>query len=86
LSSQARDFKRSCLMHERIQNSRFLGKGHNKGSYHVLSCKELLLMHTPSVSKQKLHLDILCVTKQKVRLVKFLSNFVKRTGMLPETM
>jgi hypothetical protein len=41
---------------------------------------------TPSVSKQKLRLDIICITKQKVRLVKFLSNFVKRTRMLPETM
>jgi hypothetical protein len=43
------------------------------------------LRHTPSVSKQKLRLDIICVTKQKVRLVKFLSNFIKRFGMLPET-
>jgi hypothetical protein len=43
-------------------------------------------MHTPSVSKQKLRLDIICVTKQKERLVKFLSNFVKRTSMLLETM
>lgn len=33
-------------MHERIQNGHFFGKGHNKGSYHVLSCKELLLVHT----------------------------------------
>jgi len=41
---------------------------------------------TPSVSKQKFRLDIICVTKQKVRLVKFLKNFVKRIGMLPETM
>jgi hypothetical protein len=32
------------------------------------------ITNTPSVSKQKL------------RLVKFLSNFVKRIGMLPETM
>jgi hypothetical protein len=44
------------------------------------------LQGTPSVSKQKLSLDIICVTKQMVRLVKFLSNFVKRTGMLPKTM
>ena len=40
------------------------------------------LAGTPSVSKQKLCLDISCVTKQKIRLVKFLSNFVKRTGTL----
>jgi hypothetical protein len=32
------------------------------------------LSGTPSISKQKLRLDIICVTKQKVRLVKFLSN------------
>ena len=38
------------------------------------------------VTKQKLLLDIICVMKQKVRLVKFLSNFVNRTGILPETM
>jgi hypothetical protein len=45
------------------------------------------LRYTPSVSKQ-LRLDIICVPKQtKVPLVKFLSNFVKRIGMLlPETM
>jgi hypothetical protein len=30
------------------------------------------LIGTPSVSKQKLHLDIICVTQQKVSLVKFL--------------
>jgi hypothetical protein len=42
-----------------------------------------VVFHTPSVSKQKLRLDIICITKQKVRLVKFLSNFIKRTGMLP---
>ena len=53
-------------------------------------CSQLLiqlegLFDTPSISKQKLHLDIICVTKQKVHLVKFLSNFIKRTRMLPET-
>jgi hypothetical protein len=46
---------------------------------------ELSLTHTPSVLKQKLCLDIICVTKHNVRLVKFLSNFVKQTGMLPKT-
>ena len=40
------------------------------------------LFNTPSVSYQKLHLDIICVTKQKIRFVKFFSNFVKRIGML----
>ena len=36
--------------------------------------------------KQKLCLDIICFTKQKVRLVKILSNFFKRFGMLLEIM
>ena len=45
-----------------------------------------LLLSTPFVSKQKLRLDIICGTKQNVRLVKFLSNFIKRIGMLLETM
>ena len=44
--------------------------------------EKLLISDTPSVLYQKLRLDIICVTKQKIRLVKFLSNFVKRIGML----
>jgi hypothetical protein len=54
--------------------------------YFLLIINRPSLRVTPSVSKQKLRLDIMYVTKQKVRLVKFLSNFVRRIGMLSETM
>jgi len=46
----------------------------------------IVYKNTPSVSKQKLHLDIICITKHKVCFVKFLSNFTKRIGMVPKTM
>jgi hypothetical protein len=59
---------------------------HTSMPSNVITLSPIAFTCTPSVSEQKLRLDIICVTKQKVRLVKFLSNFVKRSEMLPKTM